>query len=519
MPLEESLICRTLVLLDSLTAKHHAPKITALREAGYHVLDIEYKNLQDHIGRIRAITQQNRIEFLLFSRNDQVFDRVSIGAVIKALKTGYSSFSGIDDADVVMQTGICLEDLCCPGRNLTLRAQPVPREFCEPAAGSVSFVFDLEQLGGARFGLPRILDLLATHRIRATFFVTNFVQAVYPDVIETLVHCGHEIGLHGECHEYLAGHPLDKQSQMIRRMKDGFARHAVVRGANFIGRMDETSPAALAGNEIEYFVHFLEHRYTPFRYQSLPLRPLPYWSAAGTVWMVPLSVETNNRPWFTVKNTIDSAVQNGIQSGFRHINILMHPFRDGALRHLKGLDRMIRYLVEALRHQPVTVGEMVRTLPRSCPDAFVYFPLQAGRGEAEIRTTATGWAKENHYCARAFSVYQALVLSGFDPALCGTPPRDRPVLWVHPYPTRSSDTEAIRADPLQFTAQELAEKYLGDISGGEALVRGFIPSGFTTDVLNAVRYSKPQSWRDCAAVLPEVALRLAYRASAGRHIF
>ena len=511
---------RTLVLLDAVTARHHANKITMLRRAGCQVLEIEYRDLHKQVGQVREMVEQNGIEFLLFSRNDQVFARISIGPIVRALKIGYSSFSGIDDGDVTAQTGMCLDDLCFPGRDLNLRTQPTPMEVGPKAARSVSLIFDLEQLGGARFGLPRVLELLGKYGARATFFATNFVQAIYRDVIEILVKCGHEVGLHGEYHEYLTGRPLDSQIQMIGRMKAHFAPHASVSGANFIGRMDETTPAALVANEIKYFVHFLEHRYTPFHYQSLPLRPLPYWSPGGTVWMVPLSVETNNRPWFTVKNTIDSAIEGGERSGFRHLNVLMHPFLDGALRHLKGLEKTIQYAIREMGCRPVTVAETVTSLARPQPSAFIYFPFQAQNAKAsDDGYGKTRWGNQQRYCARVYSVFQALEHAGFQPALCGMLPSDCPLLWVHPHSPNLPRTEVMRADPLQFSAEELVRKYFLNLDQGTDRVRGFAPSGFMTELTNALRYGKPRSRRDCAGVFPEVALRLAYRVSAGRHVF
>ena len=511
---------RTLVLLDAVTAKHHAHKVAALRTAGYLVLEVEYRDLRKQLRKLREIVEQNGIEFLLFSRNDQVFERISIGPIIRALRLGYSSFSGIDDSEAIAQTGVCLHDLLSSGTALNLRPQSTRAEAQIESARSVSFIFDLEQLGGARFGLPRVLDLLAKYRARATFFTTNFVRTIYRDVIEILAKSGHEVGLHGEYHEYLTGRPFDLQIQMIERMKADFGPHASIDGANFIGRMDETTPAALAANEVKYFVHFLEHRYTPFHYQKLPLRPLPYWSPSGMVWMVPVSVETNNRPWITVKNTLDSSMVAGDQSGYRHVNVLMHPFRDGALRHLKELEKTIQYTVRELGCQPVTVAESVATLPSQRPNAFVYFPFESPDAKTNNnRHRKPWWENQQRYSARMSSVYRALEHAGFQPALCGILPSDYPVLWVHPHSPSLPNMEEIQADPLQFSTEELVRKCLGNFDKGTNRVRGFVPSGVVNDLANAVRYSRPRTRRDYVGILPEVALRLAYRASTGRHIF
>ncbi|MCE7981958.1 MAG: DUF3473 domain-containing protein [Caldilinea sp. CFX5] len=46
----------------------------------------------------------------------------------------------------------------------------------------------------------RILDLLATHRVRATFFILGWVADRHPDLVRAIAAGGHEIGTHGYWH-------------------------------------------------------------------------------------------------------------------------------------------------------------------------------------------------------------------------------------------------------------------------------------------------------------------------------
>jgi peptidoglycan-N-acetylglucosamine deacetylase len=48
--------------------------------------------------------------------------------------------------------------------------------------------------------VPRILDLLKRHDIKATFFVPGVVVGTYPKLCERIVEAGHEIGNHGWTH-------------------------------------------------------------------------------------------------------------------------------------------------------------------------------------------------------------------------------------------------------------------------------------------------------------------------------
>jgi peptidoglycan/xylan/chitin deacetylase (PgdA/CDA1 family) len=56
---------------------------------------------------------------------------------------------------------------------------------------------------GPRQGVARVLELLARHEIRASFYVPGLVAATYPDLLPTLLKAGHEIGYHGYYHERL----------------------------------------------------------------------------------------------------------------------------------------------------------------------------------------------------------------------------------------------------------------------------------------------------------------------------
>jgi len=53
---------------------------------------------------------------------------------------------------------------------------------------------------GARVAVPLILELLARHGVRATFFVPGSVAETYPQRVDEIVAAGHELGVHGYTH-------------------------------------------------------------------------------------------------------------------------------------------------------------------------------------------------------------------------------------------------------------------------------------------------------------------------------
>ena len=87
------------------------------------------------------------------------------------------------------------------------------------ARAACAFTFDLDAetlwlargmrepvtLSQGRFGpveaLPRILDLLASAGIRATFFIPAWVADHYVDAVRAIAAGGHEIACHGDRHE------------------------------------------------------------------------------------------------------------------------------------------------------------------------------------------------------------------------------------------------------------------------------------------------------------------------------
>ena len=54
---------------------------------------------------------------------------------------------------------------------------------------------------GSRAGVPRILEILRRHEIRASFFVPGVVAQLHPDEQRRVIAEGHEIGMHGWIHE------------------------------------------------------------------------------------------------------------------------------------------------------------------------------------------------------------------------------------------------------------------------------------------------------------------------------
>jgi peptidoglycan/xylan/chitin deacetylase (PgdA/CDA1 family) len=70
---------------------------------------------------------------------------------------------------------------------------------------------------GARVGVPRILRLLASYDIPATFFVPGHTIDSFPEAIEAILAAGHEVAHHGYGHENPSTQRPDEERRSLER--------------------------------------------------------------------------------------------------------------------------------------------------------------------------------------------------------------------------------------------------------------------------------------------------------------
>jgi peptidoglycan/xylan/chitin deacetylase (PgdA/CDA1 family) len=68
--------------------------------------------------------------------------------------------------------------------------------------------------------LPRLLDLLATRGVKATFFVEGLNAEMYPRALHTIVAAGHEVAVHAWRHEEWAALDGESEVALLRRATD-----------------------------------------------------------------------------------------------------------------------------------------------------------------------------------------------------------------------------------------------------------------------------------------------------------
>jgi peptidoglycan/xylan/chitin deacetylase (PgdA/CDA1 family) len=70
---------------------------------------------------------------------------------------------------------------------------------------------------GARVGIDRILGVLASHAVRATFFVPAHTASSFPETVERIAAQGHEIAAHGYVHESPVGLSKAEEADLMMR--------------------------------------------------------------------------------------------------------------------------------------------------------------------------------------------------------------------------------------------------------------------------------------------------------------
>jgi polysaccharide deacetylase family protein (PEP-CTERM system associated) len=220
-------------------------------------------------------------------------------------------------------------------------------------------------------GLERLVALLDTHGVKATFFVLGAVAERMPGVVASLAAAGHEIACHGQVHEFVYRQSPEAFREDLRRAKGhvgdatGFAPSGY-RAPYFSIREDSLwALDVLAEEGFAYDSSIFPVRNYRYGIPDAPREPFPLETAGGTVQEVPLT------PWHVLGRNlpfsggaflrilpwpVQRVAWKGASAGGRPLIAYIHPWeldpdhpriplpRRVAVTHYTGLRRTERRL-------------------------------------------------------------------------------------------------------------------------------------------------------------------------------
>ena len=152
---------------------------------------------------------------------------------------------------------------------------------------------------GARVGVPRVLELLDRHGIRATFFVPGHTVESFPQATESILEHGHEIAHHSYAHIDPSGQTRDEEEADMERALDVLERIGV-KPLGYRSPSADLSSSSLELVEAHGFVYdssLMTDDYRPFHprigdrvSQTEPLER----GRESTLWELPMCFELDD---------------------------------------------------------------------------------------------------------------------------------------------------------------------------------------------------------------------------------
>lgn len=203
-------------------------------------------------------------------------------------------------------------------------------------------------------GVPRILNMLAKHNAKATFFVPGMTALRYPEMVKEIVACGHEIGYHGYTH---TSSPIRDKEHADMLMVERLVYDLT--GFKIVGQR------APNGTMYDYSLGlFLEHGYIyssnwrnsdgPFIHtlngKPIPVVELPKDSIFDdTAYDMYVDINRPNFPWHNLRSGRDFTEIwrdefDALAAEGRMINFVIHPQFIGRVSRINAVDRLMTYM-------------------------------------------------------------------------------------------------------------------------------------------------------------------------------
>ena len=208
---------------------------------------------------------------------------------------------------------------------------------------------------GPTVAVPRILKLLDTYEIQATFFIPGYILETYPDVVKEIYSRGHEIGFHSYGHVNPAKLTLEQEKKdfeigleafqkLLGYRPYGYRSPAAEMSKNTWGLLAEFGflyDTTMMGKDFPYVqnvngksvielpMHWILDDWVYFGFNMYP--NLPYMSG----------ISSQEKVYEIWSAEFDGMLEEGLL-----FMLCMHPQLMGRMSRLKMLERLLRHMRE-----------------------------------------------------------------------------------------------------------------------------------------------------------------------------
>jgi peptidoglycan/xylan/chitin deacetylase (PgdA/CDA1 family) len=242
---------------------------------------------------------------------------------------------------------------------------------------------------GPEVGVPRILRLLRAAGVKATFFVPATTAQQFPDAVGAIVAAGHELGCHGDRHEWLVRRSREEEAEIHQRAIDTLTSVTGARPVGFRAPGWDLSPHTIGLLEELGFAYDSSQfatDFTPYRARRGDIVERYTWTPGepSRVWEMPVSWELDDFPSFFTRPPafvpgrsiadVESAWLAEFDYAHREVpgglfTLTMHPQIIGRGPRIEMLERLIATMSDYDDLQFTTLANVASRLNRQLAHA------------------------------------------------------------------------------------------------------------------------------------------------------
>ncbi|GGE26999.1 polysaccharide deacetylase [Pullulanibacillus camelliae] len=200
---------------------------------------------------------------------------------------------------------------------------------------------------GPRQGIYRILELLEKWEIKGSFYIPGVTAEEYPQAVEAIAKCGHEIGLHGYLHERVDELTRDKIEETLIKGKAAIEHIVGQRKMGYRSpswEMTEDTFEVIKKYEVLYDSSLMgaDHPYWINQMVELPVQ----WLLDDAIFYRYVGGGASVNPPANPATVIDTWKKEfeGIKKYGGLFMLTMHPWLSGRGSRILALESLISYL-------------------------------------------------------------------------------------------------------------------------------------------------------------------------------